>query len=79
MKLSDSTHPNPCFALQSAQSTRTNCGFVTLLKISDCKASLPINTNSETPTRKQRNKHHIHNLARYFKFCTYTETVETKP
>jgi len=32
--------------------------------------SLPINTESEPPT----NKHHIQNLARYFKFRTNTDT-----
>jgi hypothetical protein len=55
---------------KSAQSTRTNYGIVTLIQISDCKTSLPINTKSETPTNKQ----HIQNLARYFKFCTNTDT-----
>jgi len=34
----------------SPQNTRTNYCTVTLLKISDCKASLTINTKSETPT-----------------------------
>jgi len=38
---------------KSAQSTRSNYGIVTLLKILDCKASLPNNTKSETPTNKQ--------------------------
>jgi len=54
---------------KSAQNARTNYGIVTLLKISDCKASLPINTKCETPTNKQD----IQNLAKYFKLCTNTD------
>jgi hypothetical protein len=60
----------PFLLYNSTQSTRSNYGIVTLLKTSNCKASLPINANFKIPT----NTHHIQNLARYFKFCTNTRT-----